>query len=184
MHKDILTEGGGGLIGETDGKKGKPNLTYDQINLWSDYVDKNPSKNIVDLWRGFNKAHPKSGIDFTSLQKDLDMLKNQSIGIAKRTNQITGEETTTGYSFPRVIVDGKDYGRVNALMQTKIIPPLKKPSVRINQRVPEGAYDVFFDEKEQLPAYTDPTTGSIEYTTRENLNHPAFKNKIKIKSQM
>mgnify|MGYP006921372310 CR=1 FL=1 len=165
------------LIGEEETSK-KPNLSYDQINLWSDYVEKNPGKKIQELWVGFNKTHPKSGIDFISLQRDLDAVKQKSVGLAKKTGMMSKEETNTGYAFPKVVVDGKDYGRVNALMQTKIAPPVRKPAGRVNKLIPADAQDLFFDEVEQLPAYTNPKTGDIEYATRENLNNPIFKTKV------
>lgn len=179
MHKDILVEGG--LIGEEESSKGKPHLTHDQINVWSDFVEKNPGKNINDLWKGFNKTHPKSGIDYLTLQRDLDMLKSKAMGISKKTGGITGEDTNTGYAFPKIIVDGKDYGRANALMQTKVIPAVRKPAGKVNKLIPSDATDLFFDEKEQLPAYTNPKTGDIEYATRENLNNPIFKAKVVVK---
>ena len=167
--------------GKEDPKDKKPSpskaLSYDQINRWSSYVESNPGNDFNSLWKGFVKNNPNSGIDPMVLQSDLQRLRENAGRLARKDGQMTGEDTNTGLSFPRTIVDGKDYGRMNAMMQTQQQPTMPRsiPSSRIHKTLPSGVEDVWFDEKEQLVAFTNPQTGDIEYAERENLNHPMLR---------
>lgn len=160
------------------GEEPKPqkSLTYDQINKWSDYVEKNPSRNFDSLWAGFVKQNPKTDIDKSILQKDLYQLRE----IVQRYAKKDGTDLnyiTTGYSFPKVSLDGKDYGRVNASMMTKDspMPQPSYPSKLIKKEVPSGVTEVWFDSGKNLAAYENPHTGDIEYADKSILNYPRFK---------
>lgn len=151
-------------------------LTYEQINLWSDYAERNPGKTFEDLWVGFARNNPKSGINKEILQKDLYLLREKTQQLASKD----GTDLThihTGYSFPKVVVDGVDYGRVNANMATRTAPQVKSsyPASLIKKQVPSGVKEVWFDTQKGLAAYENPHTGDIEYAEKSVLNLPQFK---------
>lgn len=152
-------------------------LSYDQINRWSSYVESNPGNDFNSLWKGFSKSNPNSGIDPMVLQSDLQKLRDNSVRMANQRGLVSGENTNTGLSFPRTTVDGKDYGRMNAMMQTQQQPALTRsiPSSKVFKALPSGVEDVWFDEKEQLVGFVNPQTGDIDYATIENLNHPMLR---------
>ena len=178
MKLKIAKAGGGG---EDPGKKKPPSssLTYDQINKWSSFAESNPGKDFQSLWMQFSKSNPKSGIDPIVLQSDLQKLRENAVRMANQRGLVSGENTNTGLSFPRTVVDGKDYGRMNAMMQTQQQPALTRsiPSSKVFKSLPSGVEDVWFDEKEQLVGFVNPQTGDIDYATIDNLNHPMLKKK-------
>jgi hypothetical protein len=168
------------VSGGEDPVKGKPSsLSYDQINLWSDYVEKNPRLDFNTLWNGFSKKYPKAGIDKDILIKDLSVLRNNTQKAAER--QGTDLSTiNTGYSFPKAIFNGRDLGRVNANMITQQAPPPQPtyPASLIKKTVPSGVKDVWFDESKGLAAYENPQTGDIEYAEKSILNMPQFRKPV------
>lgn len=158
------------------GNQSPTGLSYDQINKWSDFVEKNPSTSLLDSWAAFDKSNPGHGIDFNILRQDLDKLKQSAIKKGSETGSTFGESLHTGLAFPRMRVDGKDLGRVNADMKTQMSSPQQviNPS-RVFKSIPSGAEDVWFDEKENWVKFVDPTTGDISYADRINLNHPKIR---------
>lgn len=168
-------EGGG------DGKKkNQPaGLTYDQINKWSDYVEANPSKDLSALYAGFSAKNPGHGIDLNVLRGELDKLKAGTIKNATETGSDLGSAITTGFSFPKMQVDGKDYGRVNSMMQTQTQPPMPQ-QIRedlLVQKLPNGIKeeDVWFDSKQNVVKFIDPETGDVKMASRSLLNHPTVR---------
>jgi hypothetical protein len=81
-------------------------------------------------------------------------------------------ELNTGLAFPKVVAaDGKDYGRMNGLMQSER-PITSLPSSKVKAKLPKNAIDVFFDESTGTAAYTNPETGDIEYAEKSNIYLP------------
>ena len=102
-----------------EGDKPKSGLTYDQINLWSDFAEKHNGKPFEEVWSGFSKAYPKSGVQKETLLNEIMTLRNHVAEHARRNN-LKVPDVNTGLAFPKVSYDGKDFGRVNGLMQTPL----------------------------------------------------------------
>jgi hypothetical protein len=174
MVNQLFTKYYGG--GEEPPKK---SLSYDQINQWSDYVEKNPSvKSFDKLWMGFNKLNPKSGIDPDILLKDIDLLRAYTRQQAQRNNSEFVADANTGYSFPKMTYNGKDYGRVNAKMQTQVpipTPETSYPENMVAKQLPDGVNDMWFDESKGLVAFVHPQTGDITYADKTVLASPKAK---------
>lgn len=168
-------------IGGEDPKK-KP-LTYNQINQWSNYVEKNPSRDFGLLWEGFSKLNPKSGIDKSVLKSDLDNLMKVTQQESKKDGAAVWSTAHTGYTFPRVFFNGKDYGRVNASMQTQTpipTPTDRYPQKLISKEIPVDTKNYWFDEAKGLVAYEDPYDGTIKYAEKEAMRTPELKRKSEL----
>jgi hypothetical protein len=156
-----------------------PGLNYDQINLWSDYVEKNPGKDLQTLYKGFVATNPKAGVDFNTLQSDLEKLTKSNIRLAEKTGSDVLKDKGgihTGYSFPKMVIGGKDYGRVNSDLKTQIsIPP--QTTNAVSQSIPQGA-ESWFDEKEQTIKYIDPQTGDVINAGRSTIHDPRIRASI------
>lgn len=171
---NVLSYGGGG------GEEPKPkNLSHAQINMWSDFVEKNKGvKDFNQLYNLFSKQYPKSGISKQILSKDLDLLNRQVQQEAKKDNSPLYTTTNTGYSFPRVTYNGKDMGRMNAMMQSEIpIPETKNsyPEKLVEKRIPRGVKNFWFDEQRGLAAYEDPQDGIIKFAQKSALHTPEMR---------
>jgi hypothetical protein len=164
--------GGGG--GDEPKEQPKKQLSYDQINQWSGFVENNPNLGSMDaMWEAFSKKFPNSGIDRLTLTQNLDNLARMTTEGTNRFGNKGG--VTTGLSFPRMTFNGKDYGRVNALMQTQTPipqPQTQYPEKFIQKRIPYDVTDVWYDEEKGLYAYDDPREGVIKYATKEAASDP------------
>lgn len=148
-------------------------LTYDQINRWSDYVDAHPGGTFDDLFAGFSAAHKGHGIDPNVLKSELEKLKINSIKMGTQTGSDLGGAIHTGYSFPKMVVNGKNMGRINSDLKTEMSePPQPFRGATVSKILPDGTEEAWFDPKENMVKYKDPHTGDIMYADRINLNHP------------
>lgn len=175
--------GGGG--GEEPKEQPKKQLNYDQINQWSGFVEQNPNlKTMDELWSAFSAKYPQSGIDRLTLTQNLDNLIRMTQEGVNRYGIKDG--VTTGMAFPRMSFNGKDYGRVNALMQTQTpIPNLKVqyPEKFIQKSIPDDVTEVWYDEEKGLYAYDDPREGVIKYATKEAASTPRVREIIKAQAE-
>lgn len=167
-------------IGEDPGKGKKPlpQLTYEQRNKWSEYAEKNPQQSFDSLWAGFQKSSPKSGINRDALKSELDALMAKTQQEVKRDGSPLYPSAHTGYSFPKVTFNGKDYGRVNALMQTQTpipTPSTAYPQKLISKQIPSGVTNFWFDEEKGLIGYEDPWEGVIKYAEKQAMYSPEMK---------
>ena len=165
------------LSGGEDPKK--KSLSYEQINLWSDFVESNPeTKDLNALYRGFVKKYPKAGIDENTLKNELALLMQNTQQAAKKEGTPLYTTVNTGFAFPRVMFNGKDMGRVNAMMQTRSLIPTPKntyPKSLISKKIPSGDTDYWFDEEKGLVGYEDPHEGVIKYAEKSAINSPALR---------
>lgn len=140
-------------------------LSFKQINMWSDFADKNYKQNMPfsDLWAQFEKENPNSGIDKDVLMSDLEAIRAK----AQKMGESTGMEyITTGLSFPTLEYEGKNYGRMNAMGETEMGPkPGKATAMKTVKEVPSGVSEdkVAFDEVKNMWSWENPQTGDIEY---------------------
>ena len=172
-------------IGEDPGKGKKPlpQLTYEQRNKWSEYAERNPQQSFDALWSGFQKVVPKSGIDRNVLKTELDTLMAKTQQEVKRDGSPLYPSAHTGYSFPKVTFNGKDYGRVNSLMQTQTpipTPTDRYPQKLISKEIPVDTKNYWFDEAKGLVAYEDPYDGTIKYAEKEAMRTPELKRKSEL----
>lgn len=177
----ILAAKNGGGGGKNPPKK--KSLSYDQINRWSDYVEANPSRDLNALYKGYSANNPDAPIDYESLQSDLSELRNRTAMLAKRTVQDGGVGNSylnTGYSFPKTRVDGKDYGRVNAMMQTQTAPPSINniPESSLAKKLPYGVEEAWFDDKDGVVKFIDPQSGDVRMASRDLLYHPLVRKSL------
>jgi len=176
-----LSGGIGGGGGENPKEEPKKSLSYDQINKWSGFVEENPNlKGMDEMWTAFSNKFPGHGIDRTVLTQNLDNLVRVTQEGVNRYGNRGG--VTTGLSFPRMSFNGKDYGRVNALMQTQEpLPSLKNefPEKFIQKQIPGDVTDVWYDEEKGLYAYDDPREGVIKYALKSAVNDPKIMEIIK-----
>jgi len=163
-------------VNSGDGNK-KP-LTYEQINQWSDYVEANPGKNLDALWVGFNAKNPKSGISYDVLKGDLTKLIDANRRMGEKLGSDFAQTLHTGYSFPRMVVGGKDMGRVNADLKTQTSESIPVTSKGAVSAIPKNATEVWFDPKDNIPKYVDPESGDIKYATIEALLDPRIRKSI------
>lgn len=178
-HK-ILANRVGLSYGIGDPGKGKPSksLTYEQRNKWSDYAEKNPYIKFDELWSGFSKLNPKSGIDRSVLKSELDNLMAVTQTLAKRDGAAVYPSVHTGYAFPKISFNGVDYGRVdkNMMTQTPIpTPSTSYPTKLLVNKIPSGVTDIWFDEQKGLAAFEDPHEGVIKYADKTILQTPEAK---------
>lgn len=163
----------------------KKQLTYDQINQWSGFVEQNKNINGMDaMWAAFSNKFPNSGIDRLTLTQNLDNLARMTQEGSNRFGNMGG--VTTGLSFPRMSFNGKDYGRVNALMQTQT--PIPNPQVQypqnlVQNKIPDDVTDVWYDQEKGLYAYDDPREGVIKFASKEAVNDPKIRELIKRKME-
>lgn len=177
-----MSSGLGGGGGDEPPKK---NLSYEQINKWSNFVDANPNIRGMDsMWDAFSMKYPNHGIEKSVLTSDLDSLTK----IVQDRGKSFGEESpyglTTGLSFPKMNFNGRDYGRVNSLLQTQVPIPAPKtqfPESLVNHKIPEDVTDVWYDESKGLYAYDDPQEGTIKYASKAAVNDPKIRELIKKK---
>ena len=173
-----VAEGGG------EGENPKKSLSYDQIDAWSDFVEKNQNiKNFDSLWELFNVNNPKHNIDKDILLSDLQTLRGNT---QKNADSGTWDRSyvTTGFSFPKMTFQdettGKivDFGRVNSMMKTRVPIPQRKtqyPQSLIKKTIPDGVKEIFYDSEKALVGYENPITGDIEYAEKYNINDPRFR---------
>lgn len=170
--KKVMIKVGGG----DEPKAASSGLTYDQINQWSDYVEANPGVGLDVLWKGFSAKYPKSGISYDVLKADLDKLMAGSQKVAGRVRADLANSSHTGYSFPRMVVGGKDMGRVNAALQTQGSAPIPAtPGAFRRKFIPKEATEVWLDPKDNEVKFVDPESGDIMYADRSALNDPRIK---------
>ena len=63
-----MSAGVGGGGGDEPKEMPKKQLTYDQINQWSGFVENNPNiKGMDAMWAAFSSQFPNSGIDRLTL---------------------------------------------------------------------------------------------------------------------
>ena len=173
--------GGIGGGGENPKELPKKQLSYDQINQWSGFVEGNPNiKGMDAMWGAFSTKFPNSGIDRTVLTENLDNLVRMTQKEVRRYGNNDG--VTTGMSFPRMTFNGQDYGRVNALMQTqKPIPSHKTqyPEKLIQSKIPDDVTDIWYDQSKGLYSYEDPREGVIKFASKEAASTPRVREIIK-----
>ena len=180
-----LSAGVGGGGGDEPKEMPKKQLTYDQINQWSGFVENNPNiKGMDAMWAAFSSQFPNSGIDRLTLTQNLDNLARMTQEGANRFGNRGG--VTTGLSFPRMSFNGQDYGRVNALMQTQT--PIPNPQVQypqnlVQNKIPDDVTDVWYDQEKGLYAYDDPREGVIKFASKEAANDPKIRELIKRKME-
>ncbi len=166
MAKLKVKTGGGG---EGEQPKAK-SLSYPQINLWSDFVDKNPNiKSVDEMWEAFSKAHPKHGIDRNVLTSDLDRVIKVVQDRAKAWGEQSPNNLTTGMAFPKVQFEDTPYGRMNSYGQTQVpLPQIKSgyPERLIQKEIPKDVTDVWYDDSKGLWGYEDPREGIIKYAQK------------------
>lgn len=173
------TEGyaGGGWGGDNPAPAPKKQLSYDQINQWSGFVEGNPNLKGMDaMWTAFSNKFPNSGIDRNVLTQNLDNLTRMTQDGVNRYGNTGG--ITTGLSFPKMTFNGKDYGRVNALMQTQNpIPAMKNqfPDKFIQKSIPNEVTEFWYDEEKGLYAYNDPWEGVVKYAAKTAANDSHIK---------
>ena len=169
--------------GDEPKEQPKKQLSYDQINQWSGFVENNPNLGSMDaMWEAFSKKFPNSGIDRLTLTQNLDNLARMTQEGANRYGNMGG--VTTGMSFPRMSFNGQDYGRVNALMQTQTpipSPKIQYPESLVQKKIPDDVTDVWYDTEKGLYAYDDPREGVIKYAAKEAANDPKIRELIKKK---
>lgn len=142
-------------------------LTFKQINQWSDFADKNYKDHMAfqDLWSSFKKANPNTDIDPTALQEALETVRSKAQKNAEASG--TGfEYVTTGLSFPKLEMDGKNLGRINDEGKSEFGPAApKQAEVAKVREVPSGVDEstIMFDETKGAWSWENPHTGSIEY---------------------
>lgn len=166
--------------GDPPPKKQK-HLSFPQINQWSEFVEKNPSNNLMELYSSFNKSNPGSGIEFDTLRSDLDMLKQSAVRLGKQNNSEFGENVHTGLVFPRLKNNGKDMGRINSMMQTENqvnAPANQVPDRMLDRELPGGVEEAWWDDKLNVVKYIDPQSGDIRMARKENLNHPLIRKSV------
>lgn len=156
-----------------DEPKPKSPLTYDQINQWSDYAESNPGANFDALWSGFTAKNPKSGIDRDILKADLAKLVNSNRALGGQVGHWDSKNLHTGFSFPKMVIEGKDYGRVNADLKTQISnnPPQSSGVNRVKVIPPEAA-EIWQDPKDNEIKFIDPKSGDVVYADRTTINDP------------
>lgn len=159
-------------------KAAPSSLTFEQRDAWSNFVEANPGKSLGELWEGFQKLNPNSGIKFPVLQRELNVLQNNAIRLGEKTGSDLGSSINTGYSFPKMVVDGKFAGRVDPNLSSQSGPAPAKtayPESLLQKTIPLDATDIMFDEKTQMVTYADPKTGDIMYAKREALSSPQLR---------
>ena len=180
-----MSAGVGGGGGDEPKEIPKKQLTYDQINQWSGFVDQNPNiKGMDAMWTAFSNQFPNSGIDRLTLTQNLDNLYRMTQENANRAGNVGG--VTTGMSFPKMSFNGKDYGRVNALMQTQTpipSPKVQYPQSLVQNKIPDDVTDVWYDQEKGLYAYDDPREGVIKFASKEAANDPKIRELIKRKME-
>lgn len=152
---------------------GKKPLTYEQINQWSDFAEANPGVDLQTLWKGFSSKYPNSGIDYGVLVSDLDKLRMQNQRLAGTRSIDLAKTTHTGYSFPKMMVDGKVAGRVNADLKTQM-SGVQSGRIR-SKSIPADATEYWFDPKDNEVKYVDPKSGDVMYAEIGALNDPRMK---------
>jgi hypothetical protein len=178
MKLKVPASKGGGDPKEEPKSKAKAapssSLTFEQRDSWSNFVESNPGKTFDELWIGFQASNPNSGIDKNTLQKELDVLRQNTIRIGTKTGSDLGSSLTTGYAFPKMTVDGKAAGRVDPNLQSQSGPPPPQPYPEslLSRSIPKDATDILFDEKTQMVTYIDPRTGDVKYAKRDALSSP------------
>jgi len=151
-------------------------LTYDQINRWSDYAEAHPGGKFDDLFAGFSSAHKNHGIDPNVLKSELDKLKINSMRQGREAGSDFGENIHTGYAFPKLVIDGKNMGRVNADLKTEVAEASPAFSgTNLEKTLPSGTEEAWWDDKLNVVGFKDPHTGDIRYADKINLNHPLVK---------
>lgn len=167
-----MSAGVGGGGGDEPKELPKKQLTYDQINQWSGFVEQNPNiKGMDAMWTAFSNQFPNSGIDRLTLTQNLDNLARMTQEGVKRYGNAGG--VTTGLSFPKMTFNGKDYGRVNAFMKTQTpIPELQNqfPDKFVQKSIPNGVTEFWYDEEKGLYAYNDPWEGVVKYAAKTAAN--------------
>jgi hypothetical protein len=150
----------------------KPELSYKQINLWSDWVEKTAAggESFDQLWSRFRADHPTTDIKPDVLYADLMELRNRSEAIA-RSNGISVDDIgyiNTGYSFPKVVFNGKDYGRMNKHLVTEIRPKQTEGQMpKTEKRIPDSVQDSDLVFQDGYITWPDPSTGDIVYGDKE-----------------
>jgi len=168
----------GGIGGGGDEPKEQPKkqLSYDQINQWSDFVELNPNiRGMDEMWEAFSKKFPNSGIDRNVLTNDLDRV----IKVVQDRAAAWGEKSpgglTTGMAFPKVQFEDTPYGRMNSFGQTQVPMPSPKvtyPEKLIQQKIPDDVTDVWYDTAKGLYAYEDPREGVVKFASKQAANDP------------
>lgn len=156
-------------------------LSYQDINAWSDFADKNyrPGMKFDELWVSFQRANPNTKIDKNVLLSDINKLQafNRDLAIRKGVNLPNIEDVNTGFSFPRAIIDGKDYGRVNARGMTENVQVLEDvPPVPISQlrgRIPQNVNPKSLEVIGGWPSWEED--GDIVFGNKNLLGTQAFK---------
>lgn len=169
------------LVKVTGGDEPTPpkGLTYDQINQWSDYAEANPNASFDVLWAGFQAKNPKSGIDKNILKTDLDKLVNANRAMGVQQGSAVAPNIHTGYSFPKMIIEGKDYGRVNADLKTAVsFNPQQSSGINRVKVIPKEATEIWQDPKDNEIKFVDPQTGDVMYADRTALNDPRIKKSL------
>jgi|JI8StandDraft_1071087.scaffolds.fasta_scaffold196047_2 hypothetical protein len=172
----------GGIGGGEVPKKDPPpsgQLSYPQINQWSDFVEGNPGiKGMDSMWNAFSSKYPQSGIDRQVLTSNLDILMKRVQDTGRSWGEDTPHLLTPGMSFPKMFFNGKPYGRVNAMMQTETPipqPPQQYPERLISKEIPDSVKDFWWDENKGLWAYDDPHEGVIKYAQKSAGNTPKMR---------
>lgn len=157
---------------------GKKPLTYEQINQWSDYVEANPNTDFDILWGGFSSKNPKSGIDKEILKADLAKLVAANRALGEQHGHALSKSLNTGYSFPKMKVDGKDYGRVNADMKAQFSAPPVNANIPRAKIIPQDAIEIWQDPKDREIKFIDPKSGDVVIADQTALNDPRVKKSI------
>lgn len=151
-------------------------MSYEDINVWSDFAEKNhrPGMGFEELWGKFQKQNPNTKIDKNVLLEDINKLQNYNREFISRKglDALNIEDVNTGYSFPKVIIDGKDYGRVNAKGETATKPKIEQslpvPASMMRRSIPadinvstlmmDKGYPSWKEGEDVVYAYNTPTT--------------------------
>jgi len=141
-------------------------LTYDQINLWSDFADKHYKKGMpfYEMWKSFKKANPDADIDPDVLLDDLQAVRLKAEKIARDQGITNMGHLHTGFAFPKLNYEGKDYGRMNRNMVTQVQPAQNSyPQRLLQKKIPEGVTEDQLVVQDGYLTWQDPKSGDIVY---------------------
>ena len=163
-------------VGDLGSKTPTKPLSYKQINEWSDWAEKNEKQgdDIWSLYDRFKKQNPKTDIALDDLRDELRAANVKSQDLSKRNAQDAAGFTTIGHTFPRMIIDGKDYGRINRDLHAENSPAYSDypvPERLLKKQLPSNVdWSKVYYENGNL-SWEDPETGDIVYGSKDILHN-------------
>jgi len=176
--------------GPGDRDPGK-NLSYSQINNWSDWVEKKNlnSGKFEDAWRQFVAENPNTDINKDILKENLDRLnktthdKMKSLGFDSEYNRV---ELGSGLAFPMVIFNGQSYGRADANLISEKDPGIRMleyPEKFMKKALPQSADLDSISYENGMLTWINQETGDLEVGSKDLLyKDPIIRRQLKKKA--